>query len=230
MKILAIIPARSGSKSIKNKNIILFKGKPLLAHSIIAAKNLSKVDKVIVSTDSTYYKKIAESYGAEVPFLRPKKISSSKSLDIDYIKHCCNFLKKKNYFPELVVLLRPTTPNRNLMILDKGIKYFLKNKNKFDSMRSVSFFNQPPYKMFKIKNNRLVGFFDDYLKGEYYSQPRQNFPQTYLPNGYLDIYKPSFFLKKKHELCGRILPFITEETLDIDEKKDLKIQRKNYKK
>jgi N-acylneuraminate cytidylyltransferase len=226
MKILAIIPARSGSKSIKNKNIIPYKGKPLLAHSILSAKNSSNVDKVIVSTDSIYYKKVAESYGAEVPFLRPKKISSSKSLDIDYIKHCCNFLKKKNYFPEIVVLLRPTTPNRNVKILDKGIKYFLKNINKFDSMRSVSFFNQPPYKMFKIKNKRLVGFFDDFLKGEYYSQPRQNFPQTYLPNGYVDIYKPSFFLNKKNNLCGRILPFVTEETLDIDEKKDLKIKKK----
>ena len=95
MKILAIIPARSGSKSIKNKNIVQYKGKPLLAHSILTAKDSSKIDKVIVSTDSTYYKKIAENYGAEVPFLRPKKISSSKSIDIDYIKHCCNFLKKK---------------------------------------------------------------------------------------------------------------------------------------
>jgi CMP-N,N'-diacetyllegionaminic acid synthase len=226
MKILAIIPARSGSKSIKNKNIILYKRKPLLAHSILAAKNSKKIDKVIVSTDSTYYKILAESYGAEVPFLRPKKISSSKSLDIQYIKHCCNFLEKKNYYPGIVVLLRPTTPNRNVKILDKGIKYFLKNINKFDSMRSVSIFNQPPHKMFKIKNNRLVGFFDDYLKGEYYSQPRQIFPQTYLPNGYIDIYKPSFFLNKKKDLCGRILPFITEETIDIDDKNDLKLKKK----
>ena len=222
MKILAIIPARSGSKSIKDKNIIPFKGKPLLAHSILSAKSSSKIDKIIVSTDSSYYKKIAESYGAEVPFLRPKKISSSKSLDIDYIKHCCKFLIKKKYYPEIVVLLRPTTPNRDIKILDKGIKYFLKNIKKFDSMRSVSLFNQPPYKMFKIKNNRLVGFFDDYLAGEYYSKPRQDFPQTYLPNGYIDLYKPSFFLKKKNDLCGRILPYITEETLDIDETKDLK--------
>ena len=226
MKILAIIPARSGSKSIKNKNIVSFRGKPLLAHSVLSAVNSSKIDKVIVSTDSTYYKKVAESYGAEVPFLRPKKFSSSKSLDIEYIKHCCNFLRKLKYFPEIVVLLRPTTPNRKVMVIDKGIKYFLKNINKFDSMRSVSFFNQPPFKMFKIKNNRLVGFFDNQLKGEYFSQPRQNFPQTYLPNGYIDIYKPSFFLNKKNNLCGRILPFITEETLDIDEKKDLQLKKK----
>ena len=226
MKILAIIPARSGSKSIKNKNIVSFRGKPLLAHSVLSAVNSSKIDKVIVSTDSTYYKKVAESYGAEVPFLRPKKFSSSKSLDIEYIKHCCNFLRKLKYFPEIVVLLRPTTPNRKVMVIDKGIKYFLKNINKFDSMRSVSFFNQPPFKMFKIKNNRLVGFFDNQLKGEYFSQPRQNFPQTYLPNGYIDIYKPSFFLNEKNNLCGRILPFITEETLDIDEKKDLQLKKK----
>ena len=221
-KILGIIGLRSGSKGLRNKNIKLLGRVPLFVHILKSARNTKLINRVIVSTDSKRYQKLAIKYGAESPFLRPKKISSSKSLDIEYIKHCCNFLEKKNYYPEIVVLLRPTTPNRIAKILDKGIKYFLKNINKFDSMRSVSIFNQPPHKMFKIKNNRLVGFFDDYLKGEYYSQPRQNFPKTYLPNGYIDIYKPRFFLNKKKSLCGRILPFITEETLDIDEKKDLK--------
>ncbi len=223
MKILAIIPARSGSKSIKNKNIVKYKDKPLLAHSILSAKASSNINRIILSTDSKQYQKIGKKFGAEVPFLRPKKISSDRSWDIQYIKHCCNFLKRENYIPDLIVLLRPTTPNRNVKVIDKGITYFLKNKKKYDSMRSVSLFNQPPHKMLKIKNNRLIGFFDDYIKGEYYAGPRQNFPKTYLPNGYVDIHKPNFFMNSKsNRLCGRILPFITEETLDIDEKKDLK--------
>ena len=95
MKILAIIPARSGSKSIKDKNIVSYKGKPLLAHSVLVAKKSSKIDRIIVSTNSKKYKKIAEAYGAEVPFLRPNKISSSKSLDAEFIKHCCFFFDKK---------------------------------------------------------------------------------------------------------------------------------------
>ncbi len=89
-------------------------------------------------------------------------------------------------------------------------------------MRSVSIFNQPPQKLFQIKDNRLIGFFDKYLGGEYHSKPRQNFPNTYLPNGYIDAFKPDFFMKKKNKLFGKILPFITEEILDIDEKKDFK--------
>jgi N-acylneuraminate cytidylyltransferase len=223
MKILAIIPSRSGSESIKDKNILTYKDKPLLAHSIFAAKKSSKINKIIVSTDSKKYKKIAESYGADVPILRPKKISSSKSLDVELIKHCCIFFRKKNYIPDLVVLLRPTTPNRNIKILDKGINHFIKNFKEYDSMRSVSLFNQPPHKMFQIKNNSLVGFFDKSYSGEYHSRPRQEFPKTFLPNGYIDIFKPNFFMNKKNnELFGKILPFITEETLDIDEKKDFK--------
>ncbi len=220
--ILALIPARSGSESIKDKNIKFYKGKPLLAHSINIAKKSSLIDKIIVSTDSKKYKKISEKFGAEVPFLRPKKISSSKSLDIDFIKHCFNYLEKLNYFPDVIILLRPTSPNRKVKTLDKGIKFFLKNFNRYDSMRSVSTFNQPPQKLFQIKNNRLIGFFDKYLGGEYHSKPRQNFPNTYLPNGYIDAFKPDFFMKKKNQLFGKILPYITEEILDIDEKKDFK--------
>ncbi len=220
--ILALIPARSGSESIKDKNIKFYKGKPLLAHSINIAKKSSLINKIIVSTDSKKYKKISEKFGAEVPFLRPKKISSSKSLDIDFIKHCFNYLENLNYFPDVIILLRPTSPNRKVKTLDKGIKFFLKNFNRYDSMRSVSTFNQPPQKLFQIKNNRLIGFFDKYLGGEYHSKPRQNFPNTYLPNGYIDAFKPDFFMKKKNQLFGKILPFITEEILDIDEKKDFK--------
>ena len=221
-KVLAIIPARSGSKSIKDKNIKIYKGKPLLAHSIDIAKRSSIIDKIIVSTDSKKYKKISEKFGAEVPFLRPKKISSNKSLDIDFIKHCYNYCKSLNYFPDIIILLRPTSPNRKVKILDKKIKHFLKNFKKYDSMRSVSIFNQPPQKLFQIKNNRLMGFFDKYLKGEYHGKPRQNYPKTYLPNGYIDAFKPKFFTNKNDQLFGKILPFITDEILDIDEKKDLK--------
>ena len=95
VKILAIIPARSGSKRIKNKNIRKFKGKPLLAHSIIHSNKSKYIQRTIVSTDSPKYAKIAKKYGAEVPFLRPKKISKDRSTDLQCFKHCINFFKKK---------------------------------------------------------------------------------------------------------------------------------------
>lgn len=221
-KIIAIIPARKGSKSIKDKNIIPFKGKPLLYYSIEAALKSKLIDKVVVSTDSKKYKKIAIKYGAEVPFLRPKKYSSDKSLDIDFMTHAAKFFTQKfdqkSFF---FVLLRPTTPLRDYKIVDLGIKKFLKNYNKYDSMRSVSKFNQPPQKMFYIKKKTLKGYFDYKYKFEYHSYPRQSFFQSYLPNGYIDILKPSYFLNSKKKLFGKIYPFITKEILDIDEKKDL---------
>lgn len=222
LKILALIPARSGSKSIKNKNIIPYKGKPLIYHSIKIALKSKLINKIIVSTDSEKYKKISVKFGAEVPFLRPKKISSDNSIDYDYILHATKYLIKNNYSPDLIVLLRPSTPNRDVNMVDKGIRYFIKNIHSYDSMRSVSEFNQPAQKFFMIKNKRLNGYFDKDLKGEYHAYPRQKFAKTYLPNGYVDIFKPKFFLNTKKKLHGNMCPFITKETLDIDYKKDLK--------
>ena len=221
MNIVAVIPARSGSKSIKDKNIISYKGKPLIYHSIKTALKSKYINRVIVSTDSSKYKKISMKFGAEVPFLRPKKYSSDNSIDYDYILHASKFLIKNKYYPDIIVLLRPSTPNRTPQIVDKSIKFFIKNLKKYDSMRSVSEFSQPPQKLFMVNKDRLKGFFDKTLTGEYHALPRQKYPKTYLPNGYIDIFKTKFFLKKKL-LHGRICPFITKETLDIDYKKDLK--------
>ncbi len=222
LKILSIIPARSGSKGIKNKNIIPYKGKPLLYHSIRAAKKSRYIDRVLVSTDSQKYQKIALKFGAEAPFLRPKNISQDNSFDKDLVVHALKFFLKKNYFPDLIVFLRPTTPNRNPKVIDNAIKYFYKNR-KFDSLRSVCSINQPPQKMFHLKGKSLIGYFEGILKNEYHSLPRQKFPQALLPNGYVDILKPSFFFKKTNSsfFGKRILAYFTERTLDIDIKEDL---------
>jgi CMP-N-acetylneuraminic acid synthetase len=223
MKVIAIIPARSGSKSTKDKNICKYKGKLLIWHSIDIAKKCKFIDRVIVSTDSKKYQKISINFGAEVPFLRPKKISSDMSVDLDWARHAVNFLKnKENYIPDIIVHLRPTTPNRELKILNNGIKFFLKMIKKSDSMRSVSEINQPPQKIFMLKKGFLKGYFDDKLKGEYYNMPRQLYHKSFLPNGYIDILKPSVFMKKKTLMGKKILGYVTPETLDIDETKDFK--------
>ena len=226
MNIVAIIPARKGSKSIKDKNIINYKGKPLIYHSIKTALKSKLINTVVVSTDSKKYQSMVIKFGASAPFLRPNKYSNDNSLDRDFILHASKFLISKNNYPDLIVLLRPTTPNRDIKIINKGIKLFIKNFKKYDSMRSVSKFNQPPQKFFMIKNKTLKGFFDKQLKGEYHSRPRQKYTQTYLPNGYIDILKPSFFLNNKNKLWGKIQPFLTNETLDIDSQSDLKAKSK----
>jgi N-acylneuraminate cytidylyltransferase len=226
MNIVAIIPARKGSKSIKNKNIINYKGKPLIYHSIKTALKSKLINTVVVSTDSKKYQSMVIKFGASAPFLRPNKYSNDNSSDRDFIIHASKFLISKNNYPDLIVLLRPTTPNRDIKIVNKGIKLFIKNFKKYDSMRSVSKFNQPPQKLFMIKNKTLKGFFDKQLKGEYHSYPRQKYTKTYLPNGYIDILKPSFFLNNKNKLWGKIQPFLTNETLDIDTQSDLKAKSK----
>ena len=223
MKIVAIIPARKGSKSIKNKNITIYRKKPLIYHSIKTALSIKLLDRVIVSTNSKEYRNIAKKFGAEAPFLRPNSISRDNSLDREFIIHAYNYLKiQEGYQTDLFVLLRPTTPNREKHVVIKGIKFFLKNIKKVDSMRSLSLFNQPPEKFFYKKGKILKGYFDKTLKNEYHSYPRQKFRTAYLPNGYIDILKPKFFLKNKKKLFGkRILGYITKETTDIDTKNDL---------
>ena len=223
MNIVAIIPARSGSKSIKDKNIISYKNKPLIHHSIQIALKSKLINRVIVSTDSKKYAKLSMKLGAEVPFLRPKIISKDNSNDSGWIFHSIDYLiKKEKYYPDLIIHLRPTSPNREIKTFEKGIKWFLKNKNSSTSMRSVSIFSQPPQKLFQIKKKFLTGFFNNKYKGEYHSRPRQDYPKTYLPNGYIDILKTSYILKSKKIYGNKILSYVTNPILDIDTKQDLK--------
>lgn len=220
MNIVAVIPARSGSKSIKDKNITPYKGKPLIYYSIKTALKSKYINRVIVSTDSNKYRKISMKFGAEVPFLRPKKYSTDNSVDYDYIQHASKFLIKKKYYPDLIILLRPSTPNRITHVVDMAINFFIKNLKKYDSMRSVSEFSQPAQKLFMIKDKQLKGFFDKSLRGEYHAYPRQKFPKTYLPNGYIDIIKTANIIKKKFH-GDKVLPYIVNDfNSDIDSLQD----------
>ena len=224
MKIVAIIPARKGSKGIKNKNIMIYKKKPLLCHSINSALKLKKIDKVLVSTDSKKYKSLAEKYGAEV-IMRPKKISQDNSLEKEFLVHAYNYLKReKNYFVDLFVLLRPTCPDRNHKDLKNALNISIKNFSKYSSVRSAHMLHNPAQKIFKIKDKYLNGFFDKSLKGEYHSYHRQLYPMTYSPNSFFDALKPNYFMKfkSKKKLWGnKIFPIITKFCKDIDTKNDL---------
>lgn len=129
MKVLAIIPARKGSKGIKNKNIQLLNGHPLIAYSICAAVKSKNINKIICSTDSKKIAKIARKYGAETPFIRPKKYAADFSSDLEVFKHCLNWLKKnENYTPDFIVHLRPTSPIRFLKDISKGLEIIYKKK------------------------------------------------------------------------------------------------------
>ena len=125
MKVLAIIPAREGSKRLPGKNIKLLCGKPLIHYSIESAQKSKLVDKIILTTDS---KKIAKISGLNIPFLRPKRLSNDESLSIEFVIHALKALKKLGYIPDIIVLLQPTQPCRPDNIIDDSIKLLIKSK------------------------------------------------------------------------------------------------------
>ena len=163
-KILCLIPARSGSKGIPNKNIKKFKGLPLMSWSIKQAKEskYAKNIRINVSTDSEEYIKIPKEYGAEVPFLRPKSLSDDLSTDFEFINHAVNWLKNnEKYMPDIILQLRPTQPCRKVGDIDECIDIFLNNYEKYDSLRTVVPFEKSPYKMYSVDstNSFLIPLF-----------------------------------------------------------------------
>ena len=151
-KVTAIIPARSGSKGIADKNILLINNKPLIAFSINAALKSENIDRVIVSTDSEKYAEIARFYGAETPFLRPKNISSDTSTDLEFFEQAINFFEENdNYVPEYFVHLRPTTPLRDPKVMDEAIDKFLNADKSYTALRSCHAMSESSYKTFEIE-------------------------------------------------------------------------------
>ena len=219
MKIIALIPARSGSKSIKNKNIKNYLGEPLLVHSIKIAKISEYISEIYVSTDSKEYQDIAIKNGAHAPFLRPKNISGDLSTDYECIDHFLNwYMNAKKNVPDLIIHLRPTYPNRSIKILNKAIELMQNNFEEYDSLRTIMPINKSGFKMYTVSNNTLHPFMNNCNIEEPHNLPRQSLPTTYMHNGYIDIIKSSTVLKQNSVSGKNILPFImnSEEKFDID--------------
>ena len=192
MEIWAVIPARSGSKGVKDKNIKDFGGKPLLAHSVEIALKSKYITDVVLSTDSEKYKEIGLKAGATVPFLRPKRFSSDSSTDQDFFQHLGNFFSAKS--PDIWVHLRPTTPLRKVKVLDNAIETFLKDK-KASSMRSVHEAPESPFKWFK-NDNGYAKPISESLSLKELNEPRQSFAKVYVPNGYIDIVRNKYIFQE----------------------------------
>src|SRR6056300_281433 len=157
LNIICIITARSGSKGLKNKNIRKLKGLPLLAYTVLAAKRSKILTRVILSTDSKLYANIGLKFGAEIPFIRPKRLATSTAHHPDVVNHAVRFLEKKEKFKfDYIVMLQPTSPYRNAKHIDQAIKKFLNEKN--DSLISIKKQDYPPWWMFLINKNRLAQF------------------------------------------------------------------------
>ena len=223
-EVLALIPARGGSKSIPRKNIIDFAGYPLIAYSIAAGIAAETVTRVIVSTDDDEIAGISRRYGAETPFLRPAEYSQDQTPDLPVFQHAIEWLAEyENYHPEIVVQLRPTSPFRRVRHIDEAV-YRLIGRPEADAVRTVCVPFQNPYKMWRIGPDGLMVPLGTELGFplEPYNQPRQALPEVYWQTGYVDAAWTDTILIKKSMTGEAILPLVIDpsEWVDIDSPDD----------
>jgi YrbI family 3-deoxy-D-manno-octulosonate 8-phosphate phosphatase len=225
-EVLALIPARGGSKGIPRKNIRDFAGYPLIAYSILAAKRARLVTRVIVSTDDEEIAAIARQWGAETPFIRPFKLAQDQTLDLPVMQHALEWLEKnEGYTPEVVVWLRPTSPVRPVDCVDDAIQLLLVYPEA-DSVRGVVPAGQNPYKMWRINEGSgvmqpLISV--DGIK-EAYNAPRQVLPSVYWQTGHIDAIRANVIMQKHSPTGDVILPLQIDPrfTVDIDQPSDWK--------
>lgn len=220
-EVLAVIPARSGSKSVKDKNVRLINGKPMLAYSIEHAQQAKSITRIIVSTDSEAYAEIARAYGAEVPFLRPAEIATDTSLDIETFEHALAYLREREgYRPDYVVQLRPTYPVRFPGDIDNMIR-IIESDTSIDSVRCVAPAKEIAYKMWREMPD---GTMEPILKDipEAYNMPRQKLPLIYYQNACIDVIKTSV-ITEMHSMSGnKIVPYKLRHNYDIDTEEEFK--------
>jgi len=221
--VLALIPARGGSKSVPRKNLREIGGKPMIAHSIAHAQASSLIDRIIVTTDDPEIADVALRFGAETPFMRPAEFAQDLSTDYEFVRHALEWLRDNEaYNPELAVQLRPTTPVRDVRLIDRAIAA-IRARPEADSLRAVVGCCFTPYKMWRLAED---GFLKQllFLDGidEPYNQPRQILPEIVQQDGFIDIVRPRTIFEQNSITGRHILPFfIDRESIDIDEEDEL---------
>lgn len=214
-RILAIIPARGGSKGIPHKNIINLCGKPLIAYTIESAKQSMYIDTVIVSTDDVDIQRISEDYGASVPFLRDAKIASDEATTISVVVDAVERLKEKEQIFDAVVLLQPTSPLRTTEEIDVAIDVFFQNE--MQGVVSVNVAEVSPFLLRTIKGSQLQR-----IISENSTIRRQDMPTYYEVNGAIYINAISD-IKESLSFNDNPIPYIMscERSVDIDAWDDL---------
>lgn len=224
LSILALIPARGGSKGIPKKNIKLLGSKPLIVWSIEAAKKSRFIDRVIVSTDNEEIAEIAKSAGAEVPFVRPAEIAQDLTPDTPVFEHALAWLKEKeNFIPEFIVHLRPTGPLRTGEEIDEAIEMLAADPNA-DSVRSVEEPPKPPFKMWQPEGKYIKPFAELNNMKDFHTMPRQMLPMVYQTTADIGIMRSRTVIEKKSVIGDHVIPyFLKRPTVDIDHPIDFEI-------
>lgn len=225
-KVLAVIPARGGSKGIKDKNIVKICGKELINYTIDECKESRYIDKFIVSTDSPKIKEVAERRGAEVPFLRPDYISGDSAKSIDVVLHVIDYMEDNGGEYDFCILLQPTSPLRNAEDIDRALEVFLECSQ--ESLVSVTPVEKSPVIMRSIeggKMQKVVDFQGNNLR-------RQELPKYYVFNGAIYINSVEMLRSKRVFVDDDTVPFVMdqEKSIDIDSPKDILIAEYYIKK
>lgn len=220
-EVLAVIPARGGSKGIPRKNIKSFAGYPLIAYSIAAGLQSELTTRVLVSTDDEEIAAVARKWGAQTPFLRPAEFAADNTLDLPVFQHALKWLKEhEGYVPDIVVQLRPTSPARPVGMVDEAIRLLLDHPEA-DSVRGVVPADENPHKMWRVDTE--TGLMHGLLKvegiAEPYNAPRQKLPPVYWQTGHIDAIRPERTFMAGDSMSGKnILPLFLDPsyTIDID--------------
>lgn len=216
-KVLAVIPARGGSKGLPGKNIKVLGGKPLIAWTIDAALDTNFIDKIIVSTDCQNIVKVAKNFGAEVPFIRPDELSSDTATTSDVISHAINSMKEKY---DILILLQPTSPFRTAKDIENAFEIYKSTIT--SSVASVYCADKSPYWYFTRDE---IGTISSVLKMEGQFSRRQELPVTYLLNGAIYIVDMKKFLSYEKFIFDDSLSYVMskESSIDIDNLMDFRL-------
>ena len=217
-EVLAVIPARGGSKGIPRKNIKLFAGYPLISYSIAAALQSQSVTRVIVSTEDEEIATVARQFAAETPFIRPVELAQDQTPDLPVFEHALKWLKEnENYSPDLVIQLRPTSPIRPRQCVDEAVA-LLQQHPEADSVRGVVPSGQNPYKMWRLngKDQPMTPLLELEGVAEPFNSPRQALPPTYWQTGHIDVIRPRVILEQASMSGKKILPYIIDARYTVD--------------
>jgi CMP-N,N'-diacetyllegionaminic acid synthase len=223
MKIVALVPARGGSKGIPRKNLRVIAARPLLVHSIQHGLACPLIDRVIVSTDDREIADTARSAGAEVPFMRPAEFATDYATDLQVFRHFLLWAQEnEGSVPDLIVQLRPTAPVRRVATLTLAIEQMIQRTDA-DSLRSVSIASFTPYKMWTIAEDFDLQPVMSFHDRDWYDLPRQKLPMIYQQNGFVDIVRPRTILEKDSMAGDCILSFThPDPVIDVDDEDSLK--------
>ena len=219
--IIALIPARSGSKDLEDKNILDLGGRPLLAWTIQACLKAGLFRRVIVSTDSPEYASLAVEWGAEAPFLRPAEISQDRSTDYEFVAHALTWFKENDQPPLLLAHMRPTTPFRDPNLISSAVERFEQTVGA-TALRSVDPMPESAYKTFEIGESELLqSVATGSVALDDANEARQEFPTTYRANGYVDVLSVEHIQRQRQIHGDRVVAFVTPPTTEVDSSEEI---------